>query len=105
MFRNAFLQALREIRRNFMRSFLTAIGIVIGIASVIAMVNIGKGASQSITQSVEELGSNTLYIIPGQQRGPGNRGAVEKPFKKRILKRCALPSMRWKRYRLYRAAQ
>lgn len=85
MFRNAFLQALREIRRNFMRSFLTAIGIVIGIASVIAMVNIGKGASESITQSVEKLGSNTLYIIPGQQRGPGNRGAVEKPFKKKDL--------------------
>ncbi|MBD3789384.1 MAG: ABC transporter permease [Campylobacterales bacterium] len=85
MFRNAFLQALREIRRNLMRSLLTAIGIVIGIASVIAMVNIGKGASQSITQSVEKLGSNTLYIMPGQERGPGNRGAIEKPFKKKDL--------------------
>jgi putative ABC transport system permease protein len=85
MFRNAFLQALREIRRNLMRSLLTAVGIVIGIASVIAMVNIGKGASQSITQSVEQLGSNTLYIMPGQRRGPGSRGAVEKPFKKKDL--------------------
>ncbi|MDD2399966.1 MAG: ABC transporter permease [Sulfurovum sp.] len=82
---NAFFQALREIRRNLMRSLLTAIGIVIGIASVIAMVNIGKGASKSITQSVEKLGSNTLYIMPGQQRGPGNRGAVELPFKKKDL--------------------
>ena len=63
-----------------MRSLLTAVGIVIGIASVIAMVNIGKGASQSITQSVEQLGSNTLYIIPGQRRGPGTAGAIEKPF-------------------------
>jgi putative ABC transport system permease protein len=85
MFRNAFLQALREIRRNLMRSLLTAVGIVIGIASVIAMVNIGKGASQSITQSVEQLGSNTLYIVPGQRRGPGTRGVVEKPFKKKDL--------------------
>lgn len=85
MFRNAFLQALREIRRNLMRSLLTAVGIVIGIASVIAMVNIGKGASQSITQSVEQLGSNTLYIIPGQRRGPGTAGAIEKPFKKKDL--------------------
>ncbi|MDQ1325295.1 MAG: putative transport system permease protein [Campylobacterota bacterium] len=85
MLRNAFFQALREIRRNLMRSLLTAIGIVIGIASVIAMVNIGKGASKSITQSVEKLGSNTLYIMPGQQRGPGNRGAIEIPFKKKDL--------------------
>lgn len=68
-----------------MRSLLTAVGIVIGIASVIAMVNIGKGASESITQSVEQLGSNTLYIIPGQRRGPGTAGAVEKPFKKKDL--------------------
>jgi putative ABC transport system permease protein len=85
MFRNAFLQALREIRRNLMRSLLTAVGIVIGIASVIAMVNIGKGASRSITQSVEQLGSNTLYILPGQRRGPSSRGVIEKPFKKKDL--------------------
>jgi putative ABC transport system permease protein len=78
---NAFLQALREIRRNLMRSLLTATGIVIGIASVIAMVNIGKGASESITQSIGKLGSNTLYIMPGQERGPGSRSAFVKAFK------------------------
>jgi putative ABC transport system permease protein len=78
---NAFLQALREIRRNLMRSMLTAIGIVIGIASVIAMVNIGKGASESITNSISKLGSNTLYISPGQQHGPGSQSAISKPFK------------------------
>ncbi len=64
-----------------MRSLLTATGIVIGIASVIAMVNIGKGASESITQSVGELGSNTLYIMPGQERGPGSRSSLSKAFK------------------------
>ncbi|MBU1658429.1 ABC transporter permease [bacterium] len=77
---NAFLQAIREIRRNLMRSMLTAIGIVIGIASVIAMVNIGKGASKSITQSVSLLGSNTLYIMPSQENGPGGNTAISKPF-------------------------
>ena len=71
MLLNAFLQALREIRRNMMRSILTAIGIVIGIASVIAMVNVGRGASLSITQSVSRLGSNTLYVMQGQRHGPG----------------------------------
>lgn len=84
MFHNAFIQAVREIRRNLMRSLLTAVGIVIGIASVIIMVNIGKGASQTITQSVEKLGSNTLYIIPGQNRG-ANTGSVAKPFSKKDL--------------------
>ncbi len=65
-----------------MRSALTAIGIVIGIASVIAMVNIGKGASASITQSVSKLGSNNLLILPGQTRGgPGGASSFAKPFK------------------------
>ncbi len=81
MLLNAFLQAIREIRRNLMRSLLTATGIVIGIASVIAMVNIGKGASESITQSVGELGSNTLYILPGQEQGPGGHSSLVKAFK------------------------
>lgn len=64
-----------------MRSMLTATGIVIGIASVIAMVNIGKGASASITQSIGELGSNSLYIVPGQEHGPGNQASLTKAFK------------------------
>lgn len=81
MLSNAFLQAIREIRRNLMRSLLTATGIVIGIASVIAMVNIGKGASESITSSVSELGSNTLYIMPGQEQGPGGHSSLVKAFK------------------------
>ena len=80
MFLNAFLQAIREIRRNLMRSLLTAIGIVIGIASVIAMVNIGQGASRSITQSVGKLGSNTLFISPGQERGPPGMSGMNIPF-------------------------
>lgn len=79
---NAFLLAMREIRRNIMRSSLTAMGIIIGIASVIAMVNIGKGASESITRSVSELGSNTLFILPGQQHGgPGGSSSIVKAFK------------------------
>ncbi|WP_345988943.1 ABC transporter permease [Sulfurimonas sp. HSL1-2] len=80
MLLNAFLQAIREIRRNLMRSLLTAIGIVIGIASVIAMVNIGQGASESITASVGSLGSNTLHIMPGQEKGPPGMSGTSIPF-------------------------
>ncbi|MEJ2500865.1 MAG: ABC transporter permease [Campylobacterales bacterium] len=80
MFLNAFVQAVREIRRNLMRSLLTAIGIVIGIASVIAMVNIGQGASRSITESVGKLGSNTLFVMPGQERGHPGMSGTSIPF-------------------------
>jgi putative ABC transport system permease protein len=80
VFLNAFVQAVREIRRNLMRSLLTAIGIVIGIASVIAMVNIGQGASRSITESVGKLGSNTLFVMPGQERGHPGMSGTSIPF-------------------------
>ena len=93
MILNAFLQAIREIRRNWMRSLLTTIGIVIGIASVIAMVNIGKGASLSITQSISKLGSQVFYIMPGQEHGPEAGSSVSKAFKisdVRVLKNSIL---------------
>lgn len=80
MFVNALLLALSEIRRNLMRSLLTMIGIVIGIASVIAMVNIGKGASASVTESVSKLGSRSLFIVPGQSKGMGGQSTTARPF-------------------------
>lgn len=56
---------------NKARSFLTILGIVIGISSVIALVSIGAGASNSISSSIESLGSNLILITPGAQRTQG----------------------------------
>lgn len=61
---------------NKVRSGLTVLGIVIGIASVIAMVSIGTGASNSISSSINSLGSNLLQISPGTQRAVGGFGAT-----------------------------
>ncbi|MDW7758829.1 MAG: ABC transporter permease, partial [Desulfuromonadales bacterium] len=55
---NAFVLALREIRRNVMRSFLTVLGIVIGVAAVIVMVTLGGGATAQVTDQIASLGSN-----------------------------------------------
>ena len=46
------LVALGALRANKMRSFLTMLGIVIGVAAVIAMVAIGKGAQNSISERI-----------------------------------------------------
>ena len=56
---------------NKVRSGLTVLGIVIGISSVIAMISLGNGASNSITASIQSLGSNLILVQPGAQRGPG----------------------------------
>ena len=56
---------------NKVRSGLTMLGIVIGIASVIAMTAIGTGAQNSISASIQSIGSNLVIVTPGAQRGPG----------------------------------
>ena len=49
--------ALRALRRNKTRSALTVLGIVIGIGSVIAMMEIGKGSSGQVAQTIQSMGA------------------------------------------------
>jgi putative ABC transport system permease protein len=76
---NAFLLALRELRRNILRSFLTILGIVIGVGAVIVMVTLGSGATAQVYEQIASLGSNVVMILPGQM-GPG-RGSTVAPFR------------------------
>jgi putative ABC transport system permease protein len=70
-FRDILDETKSALLANKARSGLTILGIVIGISSVIAMVSIGTGASQSITSSIQSLGSNLLQISPGAQQARG----------------------------------
>jgi len=77
---NAFLLALRELRRNKMRSLLTMLGIIIGVAAVITLVTLGGGATKQVTEQIASLGSNLLMIHPGKHMGPGQSSGAA-PFK------------------------
>ncbi|MBA3026205.1 MAG: FtsX-like permease family protein [Sulfurimonas sp.] len=82
MYLNAFLLAIRAIKRNIMRSILTVLGIVIGVASVIAMVMLGDGTTAYVTQNISKLGSNMLIVLPGQDRhGPSSQSLTAPLFK------------------------
>jgi putative ABC transport system permease protein len=67
---NAFLIALREIRRNLMRAFLTVLGVIIGVAAVITMVTLGQATTQAVKNQISNLGSNLLVLRPGMGFGP-----------------------------------
>ena len=68
--------AFSAIRANKMRSMLTMLGIVIGIAAVITMVALGEGAQRSVSERLQQLGTNVLSVNPGQQMFGGvDRGA------------------------------
>ena len=72
--------ALRALRRNVMRSVLTCLGIIIGIAAVIAMMEIGRGSSYSIEQTIASLGANVIQMDPAHITIAGiNSGAGGRP--------------------------
>jgi len=57
--------AFQALFLNKLRSFLTMLGIIIGVGAVVAMLSIGAGAQQSVIGSIEGMGANLIYIIPG----------------------------------------
>jgi ABC-type antimicrobial peptide transport system permease subunit len=59
------------LRRNVMRSVLTTLGIVIGVAAVIAMMEIGKGSSTAVKQTIASMGANNLLVLPGTATSGG----------------------------------
>ena len=58
--------ALQALVSNRLRSLLTTLGVVIGVFAVVLLVAIGQGARQEITSTIEGLGSNLLFVLPGE---------------------------------------
>lgn len=84
----AFKLALLSVRRNVLRSILTLLGIVIGVGAVIAMVTIGNGTTQRVTEDLSKLGSNLLIVQPGRNTfGPGGAGQENRSFDDRTLEK------------------
>jgi putative ABC transport system permease protein len=81
LFSENFKIAIRALRANKLRSILTMLGIVIGVATVVALLSIGKGATASITSSIQSNGSNLLTVSPGkQQTGPRQGGSQQTSY-------------------------
>ncbi len=59
--------AFEALNGRRMRSLLTMLGILIGIAAVMLTVGLGEGARRSIDEQINQLGSNLLIVMPGNQ--------------------------------------
>jgi putative ABC transport system permease protein len=59
------IHALKNLRREGIRTFLTLIGVVIGIAAIVALLSVGQGLNQAVATQLNQLGANTIYVIPG----------------------------------------
>ncbi len=83
-----FLEAFDSLSSNKLRSGLTILGIIIGVGAVIAMVSIGRGAEATITDSIQGIGTNLLFVFRGgssEVRNPqpmtlGDATAIGDPF-------------------------
>ena len=57
--------AVRALNRNKLRTALTMLGIIIGVGAVIALVSIGQGAQAMIQDQINGMGTNMMFIMPG----------------------------------------
>ncbi|HIP97636.1 MAG TPA: FtsX-like permease family protein [Anaerolineae bacterium] len=57
--------AVRSLTVNKMRAALTMLGIIIGVGAVIALLSVGEGVQALVTERLQGVGSNLLFIIPG----------------------------------------
>lgn len=65
--------ALRSISANKLRSSLTMLGIIIGVMAVITMLSIGRGMQNTVTSQINSIGTNLLFIRPGNTQQGGVR--------------------------------
>lgn len=71
VFTDHFRQALHSMFSHKLRSLLSMLGILIGVAAVIAMLALGRGASESISERLASMGTNLLTIRPGARQVRG----------------------------------
>lgn len=74
---DAFRIALRAIIANRLRSVLTLLGLIIGVSSVIALIAVGQGTQKGITEQIQGLGLNLIFISPSvSAEGGGGPGVL-----------------------------
>lgn len=83
--------AIKALWTNKVRSLLTMLGVIIGVGSVVLLTSIGTGLQIYVEQQFADLGSDTIFVSPGNPFGEnGGFGNQEQAFidsTKGILKR------------------
>lgn len=63
--------AFQNFGRNKVRTFLTSLGILIGVLSVVILIALGVGLRNYIEGQFASLGTNLVFVLPGQVLGEG----------------------------------
>jgi putative ABC transport system permease protein len=68
--------AFAALTANKLRSSLTMLGIIIGVSAVITLMAVGQGSQKGVTERIRGLGSNLIFIRPGQSQASNVQAAV-----------------------------
>ncbi len=73
-FIDSVVMAIKSLFANKLRSALTMLGVIIGVGSVITLMSIGKGAQAMVVSTMENLGTNVLFVQPRNPEAPSMAG-------------------------------
>ena len=65
----SFKMALKSISGNKLRAFLTMLGIIIGVMALVVLVSLVNGATSSVTDAVDSLGTDLLTVTISDDKG------------------------------------
>jgi putative ABC transport system permease protein len=68
--------AFAALAANKLRSSLTMLGIIIGVSAVITLMAVGQGSQRGVTERIQGLGSNLIFIRPGESQASNVEAAV-----------------------------
>ena len=68
--------AFAALTANKLRSSLTMLGIIIGVSAVITLMAVGQGSQKGVTERIRGLGSNLIFIRPGESQASNVQAAV-----------------------------
>ncbi len=66
----SFKMAIKSILGNKLRAFLTMLGIIIGVMSLVVLVSLVSGATSSVTDTINSLGSDMLTVSVSSSYSP-----------------------------------
>ncbi|MDQ3930930.1 MAG: ABC transporter permease [Chloroflexota bacterium] len=65
------LTATQNLGRRKVRTVLTSVGVFVGIITIVTMVSLGIGIQRQITDTIAELGLDTVFVSPQVTRPVG----------------------------------
>jgi len=64
--------AMKNLGKSKTRTILTLLGVIIGIAAIVSLISVGNGLNRAVESQLQELGSNTIFVIPGSSMSFGS---------------------------------